>query len=411
VFLRMIVSRQVYPKDCRKSSFCRLFLSQETFMICLRRFHVSFTDRETKIGYPGGGPIGTEEYMVAGPEQVRILVVSASPYTRYVVSGELNGQPDFFVVGTARSPEEIDGRRAMLRPDLAVVELSSRNDLSDLQPILMRHTLPVVGLCARDRDGADLALAALEAGVIDVVARSNGVLDSADFGADLLHKVRGTVRSRSNTHPFQWSQLHTRNKTSRRRFLPGDYLVIVSASVGGLGPLVQLLSGLPADLRASVLAYVPLPASYLGRFMRRIGPGTSFFLRQARDASPIERGVAYLAAQRQRICIEPRGFLRLEWEAYRGSEPPIVDTTLASFATGYGPAVLAVILSGTGRDGVQGALDVRGAGGWVMVQDVDNCIAAETPQAVIEAGAANAVVAPDQMTDEILHRIGQTSSS
>jgi two-component system chemotaxis response regulator CheB len=379
-------------------------------MAYLRRFHVSFTDRETRMGYAGAGPIGMEEYMVAGPEQVRILVVSTSPYTRYVVSGELNEQPDFFVVGTARNLEEIDSRQAMLRPDLAVVELSSHNDLSDLQPILVKQSLPVLGLCARDRDGADLALAALEAGVMDVVARSNGMLDSADFGADLLHKVRRTVRARPNANPLQWSRLGTQSKTSRQRFLPGDHLVVVSASTGGLDPLVQLLSGLPADLRASVLAYVPLPASYLGRFMRRIGPSSSFFLRQAHDVLPIERGVAYLAAQRQRICVEPRGFLRPEWDVHRNGEASIVDTTLTTFATGYGPAVLSVILSGTGRDGVKGALDVRAAGGWVIVQDVGSCIAAETPQAVIEAGAANSVVTPEQIADQISRRAGRIPS-
>ena len=57
---------------------------------------------------------------MAGPEQARILIVSASHYARYVISGELSTQPDLFVVGTARTPEEIVYKKALLRPDLAI---------------------------------------------------------------------------------------------------------------------------------------------------------------------------------------------------------------------------------------------------------------------------------------------------
>ncbi len=343
--------------------------------------------------------------MEATPEQARILVVSASPYTRYLISGELSSEPDLFVVGTARTPDDIIRRQAMLRPDLAIVDLDSLRELSDLQRALGEVELPVLALCSYTRDGAELAFAALEAGAAEVVARSNGGVGSVNFVPDLLRKVRGLARIKPRTAGFDMDKTVPRAKTTRRRFSPGDRLIVVSASTGGLKPVMQLLTALPADLPASLLALTPLPACYLHWFLKRVDPSTALYLRQARDGLPLTRGEAYLAPHDYYITIGPRGFLTLDRSRFKNQESWSADMTLSSLATGYGPTVIGVVLSGIGYDGVRGTLDLRGAGGTVIVQDPLACLVDETPKAVIEAGAATVVLPPEEIADEIVRQV------
>lgn len=345
--------------------------------------------------------------MVTAPEQVRVLVVSGSPYIRYVVSGELSSEPDLFVVGTARTAGEIAVRRSMLRPDLVIVDLESFCDLADLQPTLEKAILPVLALCSRTREGAELAFSALEAGAADVVARSNGGIGATDFAPDLLRKVRGLARTRPRPAPGYWPSRKASEKTIARRFNSGDSVIVVSASTGGLAPLVELLAALPSNLQACLLALTSLPACYLRWFLRRISPVTAFYLRQARDGLPLKRGVAYLVAYGQQISTGPRDLLTVDFEARRKADRVSVDSTLSALATRYGSAVVGVILSGIGPDGIRGALDVLAAGGSVIVQEPSTCVVNETPKAVIDAGAATAVLPPQRILHAIDRRVAQ----
>ena len=128
--------------------------------------------------------------MVAGVEQVRVMIVSAAPYTRYVISGELSSEPDVFVVGTAQTTDEISDRRALLRPDVVIVDVESPRDLAKIQQILQETKLPVLALCSESVSSPGLADAALEAGADDVVARSDSDNGKVLFVPDLSPRVR-----------------------------------------------------------------------------------------------------------------------------------------------------------------------------------------------------------------------------
>jgi two-component system chemotaxis response regulator CheB len=342
--------------------------------------------------------------MVVGTEQARILVVSASPYTRYVISGELSSEPDLFVVGTARTTEEIAYKQALLRPDLAVVDLESPRDLFDLEPALSEMKLPVLALCSHTDDGARLAFAALEAGVADVIARPNSKLGIVNFAPDLSHKVRALARIRPRPNSWRWPNPAPCPKASPRPFLPGDRLVVVSAAVGALGPLVQLLTELPADLKATLLVLTSLPGPYLSCFLTRITPLTAFYLRQAHEGSSLKSGVATFAPHDFHLTVGPCGRLTLDRGLRHNGTRPSADLTMSSLATRYGPAVIGVVLSGVGGDGAQGALNIYAAGGSIIVQERATCLADETPSAVIESGAAVLELPPEQIGAEIVHQ-------
>jgi chemotaxis response regulator CheB len=132
--------------------------------------------------------------MVAASKQVRVMVVSAVPYTRYVISGELNSEADVFVVGTAQTADEIAEKRALLRPDVVVVDVDCRRDLSKIRRIIQECDLPVLALCSRTSSGVEMADAALEAGAADVVGRSHSDAGRMVFDPHLPPRIRAVAQ-------------------------------------------------------------------------------------------------------------------------------------------------------------------------------------------------------------------------
>jgi len=287
-----------------------------------------------------------------------------------------------------------------------VIDLESQGDLADLHQTLLRTELPILALCARTHDGAELAFAALEAGAIDVVARAESGFGMMDYRADLLRKVRGLAHLAPGSGGRPWNGLEQRQKCVPRRFFPNDRLVVVSASTGGLGPLAQILSALPGDLSAAVLVLSPLPSFYLHACIQRINPFTALNVREVRDGLPIKSGVVYFAPYDYQLSVGSGGRMTLERDLRHKEDRLSVDATLNALAMRYGPAVIAVFLSGIGQDGVLGAQDVRAAGGTVVVQEVSTCLAGETPAAVIQRGAATTVLPPERIADDIAQRVG-----
>lgn len=344
---------------------------------------------------------------MAVPKQLRVLVVSASPYTRYVVSGALSSASDVFVVGSARSVDEIAQKQAMLRPDVAVVDVESQRDVADLRQTLSSSAFPVLVLSSHSQEGADLAFAAVEAGAVDVVARSNGGVGEVFFAPDLLSKVRGLAQVRPRAGRFQWVDYKPRHQAVPAPLSDQDRIVVVSGTTGSLGPLVQLLAGLPLDLNATLLVLSPLPACYVRSFVRRAGPLAGFVLRQAREGLALDRGVAFVAPYDYPLLVQSDVVLQTGRGPFGATSPAAVDATLTALAAQSGHEVLAVILSGLGRDGVQGAINLRDAGGSIVVQDTGTCLADETPQAVIDAGAATWVLGVDCILSEITRWAGQ----
>ncbi len=337
--------------------------------------------------------------MIVGADQIRVLVVSASPYTRYVISGGLNAAPDLFVVGTAKTADEVIDKLPLLRPDLMVVDLQSPETLSFVQ-----MGLPVLGVCGRTAADAELALAALQAGMTDIVACADSELGLDSAKGELVRRVR--YMKHVTPQPWGWPSVQSATtKTVPRPFGPGDRVVVVSASTGGLEPLVQMFVDLPVGLDAAFVVLLSLPAAFMPALIRRLDPVTTVNVRTARAGLPLQRGVAYLVPCDYQVTAGSRGVLVLDREALLKVERFSVDATMSTLATRYGPAVIAVLLSGAGQDGVKGALSVRAAGGQVLVQAIETCVAREMPEAVVRSGVATAVP-PQQIAAAIAARAG-----
>ena len=169
-------------------------------------------------------------------------------------------------------------------------------------------------------------------------------------------------------------------------------VVAVAASAGGLNAITELLAGLPASLGAAVLVVLHLPPDHPSYLVEILARRTRLSVKEAEEGELLRAGTVYCAPPDLHLLVAEGGAVALTHTARTQYVRPSADELFASAARVYGPNALVVVLSGTGRDGAQGVLAVKEAGGRVIAQSKESAEHFGMPKAAIQTGAVDAVL-------------------
>lgn len=183
-------------------------------------------------------------------------------------------------------------------------------------------------------------------------------------------------------------------------------IVVVGASWGGLYALMELLGALPTDFGSPiVIVQHRAPDDDDQRLADVLRRYSALPVDDVEDKQPIEPGRVYLAPADYHLLIEG-GFFSLSTEASVQWSRPSVDVLFESAADTYGDSVVAVLLTGLGRDGAAGLARVRESGGRTIVQQPSSADKGEMPQAGIDAGGAVEILPLDDIARRIVEICG-----
>lgn len=171
--------------------------------------------------------------------------------------------------------------------------------------------------------------------------------------------------------------------------------VAIGASTGGPKALLEILGGLPADFPAYLFIVQHIHRRFTGLLARRLAEVAPFPVSVARDGERAARGRAYVAPAGAHLVVEGRAGLL--WLRLLDAPPchgvrPAADYLFRSLAEAWGPRTVAVVLTGMGRDGLQGARVVRDRGGLVLAEAPESCVVYGMPRALAEAALADRLV-------------------
>lgn len=182
--------------------------------------------------------------------------------------------------------------------------------------------------------------------------------------------------------------------------------VAIGSSTGGPGLVERIVMGLPADLPVPIFVAQHMPPTFTESFAARIQLGSALTVVHAEDQMPVLPGTVYVGRGHQHLRTRRVGSTRVLLEVTKEPDQlvfkPSVDELFCSCARVYGAATLAVVLTGIGHDGTQGAKAVRESGGAVLTQSADTCAVYGMPRSCVEAGVSNAQLNPDQICRAIL---------
>ena len=338
---------------------------------------------------------------------VRVLVVDDSAFARKVVRESLQTSPEIEVVGIARDGIDALEKIAELKPDVITLDLVMPNldglgVLAALTPA-QRSRVLIVSMA----DGeSDIGISALRYGVFDLVHKPTALAVASlhEIADELVSKVllaAGQPRARS---------LEPEPEISPSPLLlrQSDRVVLIGTSTGGPQALTRLLRALPADFPAPIAIVLHIPAGYTGPLAERLNDECAIEVLEAKEGLELRPGRAILARAGIHLCLtKSAGALvaSLAAEPSDSIHRPSVDVLFQSAAHCLGKRALAVVLTGMGSDGLEGARAIAAAGGQVLTESEASCVVYGMPRVVREAGLSLAEAPLEQMAAEISARI------
>jgi two-component system chemotaxis response regulator CheB len=335
---------------------------------------------------------------------VRVLIVDDSAVMRQLLSGLLEADPEISVVGTAADPYIARERIKELNPDVVTldVEMPHMDGLTFLRKIMALRPMPVVMISTLTRSGAETTLEALEIGAVDFVAkpaqeRADRLLDLAE---ELQQKVKAAAQVRVGARRAAPQPAPRRERLRR----PTNKIVFVGASTGGVEALKTLLMGFPEDCPPILIAQ-HMPPRFTTGFANRLDRECPMTVSEAADGDSIEAGHVYIAPGSHHLEIVRSGnghVCRLSDGPSVSGHRPSVDVLFRSAARVCAKSAVAAILTGMGKDGADGLLELRQAGGWTLGQDEETALIYGMPRVAFERGAVMRQHALSRMADAIL---------
>jgi len=342
---------------------------------------------------------------VAVPRRIKVLIVDDSVVARAVLGRMVAADPGLEIVGEASGAADalVILRRTRVDVILLDVEMPGTSGLQALPEILKEgRGARVLVVSSLAEEGAAATVEALRLGAADTLPKPGAGRISGQFSLQLLSKVRalGEARPSHNLIP-------ARPAVPMQVRRPGTEPIAclaIGASTGGLHALATLFANLPARIGVPILVTQHLPTVFMPFFARQLALVSKREVIVAHSGAPLRPDLVMVAPGNAHLQIAGgRGgpVVALSERPAPAGCLPSVDPMLAAVADTFGSAALGVVLTGMGRDGVEGARALVGAGGSVFVQDAESSTVWGMPRAVAEAGLAAGVLDPAG----IAHRI------
>jgi len=360
---------------------------------------------------------------------VRVLVVDDSGFFRRRVTEILESDQDINVVGSAENGIDAIKKVEELKPDVVTmdIEMPVLDGISATRKIMSSNPTRIIMFSSLTTDGAKSTLDALEAGALDFLPkRFEDISSDRDEAKKLLcdrvkilakqaFNVKSPVIKNISSAALAKSNVAvavSRNEAQSKVSTPikrgGVNLVAIGTSTGGPVALQCVLIKIPAAFSVPIILVQHMPGTFTPAFAQRLNDMCEITVKEAEDGEILQSAVAYLAPGGKQMTIEKiNGQVKIKIKEAKPSQTykPSVDITFTSIAKCYPNNTLAVILTGMGADGREGARALKSVGSKVWAQDEDSCVVYGMPAAVTEAGLTERVLGLSEIGACIAQRV------
>jgi two-component system chemotaxis response regulator CheB len=342
--------------------------------------------------------------------KIRVLIVDDSAIVRRILTDSLAGEPDFEVVGTALDPYVARDKILALQPDVLTldIEMPRMDGLTFLKKLMHFHPMPVVVISSLAQPSCQAAVAALEFGALEVLAKPGGPYSVGDLRNTLATKIRAASAARVGrpvpqaAHP-QVAAACT-PPLSQGLTLPANAIIAIGASTGGTEAIAQVLVRLP-ERSPGIVITQHIPPEFSRAFANRLNGICAMNVREARDGDELQSGLALVAPGDFHMILRKTGkhySVNVKTGPRVCYQRPSVDVLFQSVADAAGAEAIGVLLTGMGADGAQGLLKMRRAGARTIAQDEATCVVFGMPREAIGMGAAEQILPLPAIANAIL---------
>jgi len=352
--------------------------------------------------------------------KIRVLIVDDSVVIRRLLTDELSKDPDIDVIGSAATGKIALSKIIQTPPDVVTmdIEMPEMDGLRAVTEIRKTHPkLPIIMFSTLSQRAAKETLEALSRGANDYVTKPANVGSAAlamqRIREELIPKIKrlagpsfvlsqatASLESRPSSGP------EPRPVRSKKSFKVD--IVAIGVSTGGPNALAQVMAHIPKDCPVPILIVQHMPPVFTKCLADRLSMKSQISIHEGQPGDVVAPGHAWIAPGDYHMGVQRKGtqiVLLTNQDPPENSCRPAVDVMFRSVAKVYGDAVLAVVLTGMGHDGLRGAEVVREAGGQVLAQDEASSVVWGMPGAVVQAGLAHSILPLSQISTEIMRKV------
>ncbi len=343
--------------------------------------------------------------------KIKVLVVDDSALIRSIMKEIINSQPDMETVGTAPDPLTAREMIKALDPDVLTldVEMPKMDGLDFLDKLMRLRPMPVVMISSLTEGGSDVTLRALELGAVDFVTKPKLDIGRGmqEYSQDITDKIRAAARAKIKQAPAA-------NAPQPRGVAPlpplsnrvatTEKVIILGASTGGTEAIKTFLTALPPDC-PGILITQHMPEAFTKSFAHRLDSVCRISVKEAEHGERVLPGHAYVAPGHSHMLLTRSGanyIVELNREPPVNRHRPSVDVLFHSAARAAGVNAIGVILTGMGKDGAAGMLEMKQAGAYNFAQDEATCVVFGMPKEAIALGAADEIVPLQEMGRRVM---------
>jgi len=362
---------------------------------------------------------------------IRVLVVDDSGFFRRRVTEMLKTDVRIEVVGTAANGREAIRQTQELKPDVITmdIEMPVMDGITAVRRIMSIKPTPILMFSSLTNEGAQATFDALEAGAIDYLPKNFDELSTQrDEVSKILcsrvcsvvqqglpvrsrmpvRKAGSAMRSLSTARTAVKTPVSVATRNTSAANKGKVKLLAIGASTGGPVALQAVLTALPASFPVPIVLVQHMPGTFTQAFSKRLDQICNVSIREAQDGDLLKPGLALLAPGGKQMVIEGRGEamrIRISESEPEQNYKPCVDVTFSSIAKIMPANTLAVILTGMGADGRDGAKLLHQGGSTVWAQDEGTSVIYGMPMAVAEAGIADKILPLQDISTQIVNYV------
>ena len=324
--------------------------------------------------------------MWSANKKIRVMVVDDSVLARTIITQGLAKHPRIEIVGTAFNPRDAMGKVSQLRPDVITsdIEMPGMSGLDFLKQLLPKYPLPVILVSSLNLRVFD----ALSAGAVDFVRKPDSAQGNDAFINNLTQKVISAAGAKVRQTPASITQASPVAPLGNRPGL-NNVIIGLGASTGGTEATLEVLKRLPADIPGMVITQ-HMPTGFTQMYAERLNRLCNMEVREAKSGDEIRRGLVLLAPADLQMRVVRTGS-RYTVSCTPGEKVsghrPSVDALFFSMAEQVKCKMVGIIMTGMGRDGADGLLQMRKAGAFTIGQDKESCVVYGMPMVAQNIGA------------------------
>ncbi len=342
---------------------------------------------------------------------IKVIVIDDSAFMRKSLTLMLESDREIRVIATARDGSEGIEKISKLKPDIVTldIEMPGMDGITALKIIMEQMPLPVLMVSSLTTESAQATMQAFELGAVDFISKDLASISTniKYIKGELIDKIKQIARSRLIQTRFRMRRLVQSSRERKGQIAspskivsfesvaPGFQAVVVGISTGGPEALHNLIPKIPEQFPIGMTIVQHMPPHFTKSLADRLNNISKVNVREAEQGEVVEPGKVLIAPGGKHLTFRndgPNVVTEISDEPINALYRPSADIMMKSACVTFHGPLLGIIMTGMGRDGVEGLKCIKSKGGYVIAQDEESCVVYGMPQAALDEGVVDSMM-------------------